>query len=272
MLVWLVLSAGASESCPVGAIGSTSIEFITGARAAEREAERATAEMRAPIPTPPLGAVVARIERIDGQLANPAGQVVVFDSGGMQIGRFQPESEAPELPWANDWLMGVRGGEAGGLWWKTFVALIPEGAAFPVVVHVVDKAAAIRCTWSLAASGEVSRVWVKVVAEAAVVSDCPWPNGVETVITDEAWVEINGDRRAVIGERAWTPLVDDFRKCGWSEAADSLYSWRLKRRAVNKSVVIGTATMGLWFVVTPFHALASERHREAMETALRGQD
>lgn len=153
MLLWAMGWADAGELvwCPVPERGRTTIQFTTGAEAAALEAKRATAEMRAPVPMPPMGYVVVQIERVDIRFADPGDQLVILtDAAGVELGRVQPESKVPNVP------------EGQTLWWAQFSADVPYGAgsSFPLTVHVVDKYLGERCTWNVDAAGVVSGVRV----------------------------------------------------------------------------------------------------------------
>lgn len=124
--------------------GRTWIDLIDGEEASAREAARAEAEMRPRDSTPIHGMVYLHVERSSIDLANASNQLIIIESGGQQIVRYEPEPDVAELP--------------GGLyryWWNTFVIPIPDDAQFPLTVHETDWALAHRCSWTIGWDGQI---------------------------------------------------------------------------------------------------------------------
>lgn len=114
--------------------GLTWFEAVIGDAAIGAERTRAMAEGREPVKS--LGFVNVHYERTTRDAADPAKQVVVFESGEppAEVGRFQ----APPSTSAHSGAEEFPG---------SLIVPIPEAATLPLVVHVIDTTYAVDCAW-----------------------------------------------------------------------------------------------------------------------------
>ncbi len=108
-------------------------------------------------------------------------------------------------------------------------------------------------------------VWL--IAGTALAADCPWGR-IETVVTDSAWVRINGDERRVVGPANWQSLETTLYDCGIDDAAEALRRWRASRQATNWSVAIGLGFAGIGFLATPVTVATTTHRRKVLEQTL----
>lgn len=150
LMLVAVAHAGGGGPCWVGKApypGKDSLEYVSAADAAAQERKRAEVEMREPGPSPPNGLLLLLIERDKLDLADTSTQLVVVESGGKEVLRHEPPADVPE----------IRHGVYYG--WFNYVGVpIGDGWTFPLTVHAADKVLTHRCTWTVAADGDVRRV------------------------------------------------------------------------------------------------------------------
>lgn len=144
----LVFMAFAAEAAPVacnfkgsngGYNGRVTAEYVTAAVVKMEEEKRAAAELRAPEPTSTAGRLVFVVYRPAIELADAKNYLIVLESAGVELLRYQPEPR-------------VSVGKAM-YGWTNAIVVVPEGwtAEAPLDVHLADKVFATRCDWRVSA-------------------------------------------------------------------------------------------------------------------------
>lgn len=121
--------------------GKDTLVYTPTAEATARELELAKLERRDPRDIR-AGWLAVEINRLTLAAADPAHQLVVVLRDGVEVARYEPESEIPE---ANP--------EAFGYWYAYAVVQLPEGTEPPFDVEVTDRLLAVKCAWTVDATG-----------------------------------------------------------------------------------------------------------------------
>lgn len=147
-MVWWMLAMGQAEAgptCGIGVMEKDTLVYVSGARAAEKEAERAKVEARAPNPTPTNGIVAVIVERNDLEGAHGSNHIVTIEQAGTIVTRYEAPPIIPTVP------------DPPYDWRNVFEVPIPDGVSLPITVRAIDKELQKACVWDISADGKVGK-------------------------------------------------------------------------------------------------------------------